>query len=240
LQRNNESHDTGSGRGGVLREASLGFWLAIAAASGAMAGPIHEDDKQICAWAVGTVERIYRLPDRLMAAIALAESGRPDGEGRRYFAWPWTVRAEGNDRFFGTKAAAAAEIMRLRRAGVTNIDVGCMQVNLQYHPNAFASPEQALDPVENAEYAAFHLVELHERTRSWSRAVASYHSGRRVRGRNYWRRVARIWQAERRRAFREALRERDAIANRTTGPRALRLGAMLPYAPLDGPIVLRP
>ena len=61
----------------TLREAALGLWLTVAA-GGAVAEPIHADDKRICAWAVGTVERIYRLPDRLMVAIALAESGPPD------------------------------------------------------------------------------------------------------------------------------------------------------------------
>ena len=41
-----------------------------------------------------------------------------------------------------------------RAQGARSIDVGCMQVNLLHHADAFASLEQAFDPVANARYAA--------------------------------------------------------------------------------------
>ncbi len=37
--------------------------------------------------------------------------------------------------------------------GVQSIDVGCFQINMYYHPGAFATLEQAFDPRANAAYA---------------------------------------------------------------------------------------
>ena len=44
--------------------------------------------------------------------------------------------------------------------GVRSIDIGCMQVNLMHHPNAFATLDAAFDPLANALYAARFLTEL--------------------------------------------------------------------------------
>ena len=43
-----------------------------------------------------------------------------------------------------------------------SIDIGCAQVNLMHHPDAFASLEQAFDPMANADYAARFLKQLHD------------------------------------------------------------------------------
>ena len=45
--------------------------------------------------------------------------------------------ALGKDRFFSSKAAAITAVRKLQADGVRNIDVGCMQVNLKYHPKVF-------------------------------------------------------------------------------------------------------
>ena len=74
------------------------------------------------------------------------ESGRWDAEAQASFAWPWTVTAEGRGRYLPSKAEALAEVRQLRARGLTNIDVGCMQVNLFYHPDAFDDLNQAFDP----------------------------------------------------------------------------------------------
>jgi hypothetical protein len=65
-----------------------------------------------------------------------------------------------------------------------------MQVNLMYHPNAFASLDQAFDPVANANYAARFLTELYGQTHSWTQATARYHSATPELGANYQRKVA--------------------------------------------------
>ena len=53
-----------------------------------------------------------------------------------------------------------------------------MQVDLHYHPDAFTSMEEALDPAANADYAARLLVDLDrgEAGGSWDIAVGLYHS----------------------------------------------------------------
>ena len=64
----------------------------------------------------------------------------------------------------------------LQAQGVRSIDVGCMQVNLMHHPNAFTSLEAKYDPTINALYAARFLNSLYGIGGSWVQAAAAYHS----------------------------------------------------------------
>jgi prepilin-type processing-associated H-X9-DG protein len=59
---------------------------------------------------------------------------------------------------------------------VQSIDVGCMQVNLMYHPRACRTLAQAFDPRANALYAGQFLNALYADGHDWSRAIALYHS----------------------------------------------------------------
>jgi hypothetical protein len=127
---------------------------------------------QPCRQAILTAEREHRLPTALLHAIARVESGRPDPRTGAAVSWPWTINAEGQGRFFPTKEAAIAAVRTLQARGVTVIDVGCLQVNLHHHPRAFASLDEAFDPVANARYAGLFLTRLHQNTRSWERAAA--------------------------------------------------------------------
>ena len=95
----------------------------------------------------------------------------------------------------------------MKARGVRNIDIGCMQVNLFYHPDAFDSLEAAFDPATNTAYAGDLLRRLQNTHRSWSRAIAFYHSATRKYALPYLRRVQRLWLVERRR---EAVELRDA------------------------------
>ncbi len=125
--------------------------------------------------------------------------------------------AEGEGRFLPSKAAAIQEVRQLQARGVRNIDVGCMQVNLHYHPEAFEDLDAAFDPVVNVAYAASFLLELREEARSWTRAVGQYHSRQAIRGNGYRAKVFKAWRDERHRANRErraALRAaREAARN---------------------------
>jgi hypothetical protein len=191
----------------IRRRRALRCWAALAALAPAVAhavpvaAPISARDAAICAHEIGAEERARRLPRELLHAIAIAESGRWDGARRARFAWPWTVTAERRGRFFATKSAAIAHVRALRARGIANIDVGCMQVNLKYHPTAFVSLERAFDPGSNVAYAAKLLASHRGTTRSWARAVSHYHTTDWHRGRAYWKRVYAIWSEERRRAF---------------------------------------
>ena len=152
----------------------------------------------LCGPIIAATEHTQGIPARLLTAISFAESGRRDDEGGEIIAWPWTINAEGEGRFFATKAAAIAAVKKLRARGVTSIDVGCMQVNLHHHPDAFASLDDAFDPEHNVAYAAQFLKELKDDTRSWTTAIGYYHSTTRALNMPYRNKVYRLWADARR------------------------------------------
>ena len=125
----------------VVLLVTLATGSGMAAPAGGASGPAQQ-----CAIATRRAELKLGLPSGLLQAIALTESGRWDGARHRSFAWPWTVTSGVDGAYLDSKAEALARIDALQRAGRDNIDVGCMQVNLHHHPDAFPSLEQALDP----------------------------------------------------------------------------------------------
>ncbi len=104
------------------------------------------DPAGLCESAVVQAEYAQHLPPRLLAAISLTESGRRDPVSGTFRPWPWSINAEGQGQFFATAQDAIAAVKDLQARGVQSIDVGCMQVNLMYHPRAFASLAEAFDP----------------------------------------------------------------------------------------------
>jgi hypothetical protein len=151
---------------------------------------------QQCRQAIRMAERAAAIPEHLMAAIARVESGRVDAQGVVH-PWPWTINAEGVGHYYETKAEAIAAVRTLQARGVKSIDVGCMQVNLMFHPDAFASLEVAFDPAANARYAASFLRRLNDQTGNWTKATAAYHSATPELGNAYERRVSAALPDER-------------------------------------------
>ncbi len=147
---------------------------------------------QPCLQAIAAAERAQRTPPKLMRAIGVVESGRPDPRTGAVQPWPWTINAEGQGRFFDSKADAVAAVRALQARGVRSVDVGCMQVNLMHHPTAFASLEEAFDPAANAAYAARFLSALHHDLGDWPRATAAYHSQTEMLGADYARKVMAV------------------------------------------------
>jgi hypothetical protein len=166
----------------------------VDAATGAASTAERPD---LCAGAVAAQERRHGIPDRLLTAISLVESGRWDGDSGKATAWPWTVTAEGKGRFFPTKAAAIAAVRSLQARGVSSIDVGCLQVNLYYHPDAFGSLNTAFDPAQNAAYAAKFLTDLKRDQGSWQKAVQHYHSSTAEKRIPYQKKVYAAWRVAR-------------------------------------------
>lgn len=136
------------------------------------------------------------LPHNLLIAVGRVESGRWDPGSHRVQPWPWAIDVAGQPRFFADKSAAVAATRALLRSGRRNIDVGCFQISLLYHPLAFASLDQAFDPVANARYAAGLLLRLHGRYGSWADAVAAYHSTDPTLGTSYRRSVFAAWHPD--------------------------------------------
>ena len=156
-----------------------------------------------CAGPIAAAEKLTKMPDQLLTSVALAESGRWDSARKAKVAWPWTVTSGNDGRYFSTKAEAIAWVRTLRARGVTNIDVGCMQINLHHHADAFVSLDEAFDPVTNVAYAAAFLMDLFQQKRSWATAVGLYHSATPALHFAYRQKVQTIWNDERRRVAEE-------------------------------------
>ena len=151
------------------------LWTLAVHAAPVPANPTGEQGL-LCRRAVQQAEIGSGLPQNLLEGIARVESGRIDPVTGRMHPWPWTVDAEGQGSFFPTKAEAIAYTRQLQARGVQSIDVGCLQINLMNHPDAFSSLEEAFDPDANARYAVRFLTQLRAKTGSWDAAAAWYHS----------------------------------------------------------------
>jgi hypothetical protein len=105
---------------------------------------------------------------------------------------------DGQGSFYDNKAQAVAAATAMRPRVARSIDVGCMQISLVFHPDAFASLIQAFDPPANADYGARFLVQLFEKAGSWPKAVELYHSATPELGLDYQRKVYAAWPEEQR------------------------------------------
>ncbi|HTW29124.1 MAG TPA: hypothetical protein VME92_18495 [Acetobacteraceae bacterium] len=184
-----------SGRPGLCRRAARGAALALALlgatpvvshARGAHAAPAPAQPSEsweatqsdLCTHAIAAAEHRQHTPPGLLLTMGKVESGRPIPPHGKLGPWPWTIDADGQGLFFDSKAAAVAWAEGAAARGVRLMDVGCMQVNLQMHPNAFASLDQAFDPQANAAYAARFLRDLRSGPAggNWYLAIGYYHS----------------------------------------------------------------
>ncbi len=172
---------------------ALAFGLAWAARAAAPlpAGPAW--DGALCEAAIARTEKSAHTPPQLLTAIGIVESGRVEPRTARVTPWPWSINVGGQGRMFETRADAVAAVQALQAAGTQSIDVGCMQVNLMYHPDAFASIDQAFEPAANVVYAAGFLGRLFVQTGDWRRAAGAYHSQTPGLSEDYARRVIASW-----------------------------------------------
>ena len=184
----------------MLRPAALALLLALpwlVPAPPALAQGIGGGESvggaagALCDVAVASAERALHVPDEFLSAIARVESGRPGPAGVQ--PWPWTLNVEGQGHFYATKAEAIAAVQAFQAQGARSIDVGCMQVNLMHHPDAFASLDQALDPLANALWAGRFLQTLFAQFGSWPLAAGAYHSQTPGLGAPYMQRVLETW-----------------------------------------------
>ncbi len=176
-------------------------WIALVLPAAARDGPDTPVDGRAwaeaqsaqCTGALRLAESRHGTPPGLLSAIAKAESGRPVPPLPGLQPWPWVVNADGAALYFDSKPAAVAWTRLALDRGVQQIDVGCMQVNLQSHPQAFRSLDDAFDPADNTGYAASFLRSLRDEAGGdWTAAVGYYHSRTPVLAADYRERVAAI------------------------------------------------
>ncbi len=113
---------------------------------------------------------------------------------------------------FETREDAVAAVEGLRAQNIRSIDVGCMQVNLYHHPEAFSSLEEAFDPVANARYAARFLSRLRDSAGDLEIAIGRYHSSTPGLSEAYRARVLSAWSGTSRVSPLDLQRERMAAA----------------------------
>lgn len=174
--------------------ALIGISIAsMAVSSAAFATDSLIEGAKLCTRNLPRYERAYGIPTHLLSAIASTESGRYHSGLKLSVPWPWTINAEGKGYFFDSKQEAIAAVRRLQSQGISSIDVGCMQVNLHHHPQAFLNLDDAFEPERNVAYAASFLRTLYEEQKSWKSAAASYHSRTYSRGMDYVGKVYDRW-----------------------------------------------
>lgn len=178
----------------TLAACSIGRRLALGAVALILTNaPAAAHEGQLCISAIRAAERSFELPAGLLMAVALTETGRRVGDV--HTPWPWSINAAGEGAWLDHRRAAIQRTRALQASGVESIDVGCMQVNLRWHTDAFDSLEAAFDPGTNVAYAARYLKELRTRSSSWLEAAGHYHSADPARARPYLARLSRNWTA---------------------------------------------
>ena len=137
---------------------------------------------------------VYQIKKHLLSTITNVESGRWNQRKQRNTAWPWTVNAQGEGHFYATKQQAINAVRSLQAKGVKSIDVGCMQINLAYHPDAFENLEEAFNPYKNMEYGARFLKKLYEQKKDWNKAATAYHSSVKEKAKKYAKKLSRVYK----------------------------------------------
>ena len=174
--------------------------------------PAWAQGPELCEAAASRAARETGVPVDVLQAIALTETGRM--QGGRLRPWPWTANAEGRGHWFATRDEARTFARQLLDRGQRLFDLGCFQINWRWHGQEFTRPEDLLDPLTAARYAARHLAALHAEFGSWEAAAGAYHSRTPQHAARYRTRFAAV------RARLNATDARaDARASPPTGPR---------------------
>ena len=151
---------------------------------------IKESSK--CVMHFNRLEKKYEIPKDLLHSISIQESGKKHSKLAKRIPSPWAVNVAGQGHYFDSKRDAVAFVESQLSKGKKNIDVGCMQISLLYHGDAFKSVSEAFDPKANVEYGAMFLREKFDQHGSWKKAIANYHSADYERGNSYQKSVLKI------------------------------------------------
>jgi hypothetical protein len=154
---------------------------------------LESNVSNICMPYLKSIEKKHGIPNQLLIAIAQVESGRWNEKKKKHEPWPWAVHAEGKGHFFASKTEAILAVREMLNRGITNIDVGCMQINIGHHGHAFQTLSHMFDPQHNIAYAGKFLKALQENSSSWSQAIAHYHSATPLHHIPYRKKVYKAW-----------------------------------------------
>tara|TARA_B100000886_G_scaffold334862_1_gene291035 strand:- start:734 stop:1369 length:636 start_codon:yes stop_codon:yes gene_type:complete len=148
-----------------------------------------------CRKLASLIEKKIKLPNKLLSSISLTETGY--SKNGTFAPWPWTLNVNGKSEYFDTKKEMASHLHKKLSENITNIDIGCMQINYIYHSKNFRNIDDMINPHLNVEYAGKFLVKLFNKYKSWNKAISYYHSSDPKRMREYLEKVKRNWDLER-------------------------------------------
>lgn len=132
--------------------------------------PARDDPAGLCLAAAAKAADRTGVPYNVLIAVSTVETGRNNRP------WPWTVNFGGDGHWFDSASDAEDSVAEAIGRGVTNVDLGCFQLNYRWHAENFASISDMLDPEQNATYAAEYLSSHFAETGDWALAAAAYHS----------------------------------------------------------------
>lgn len=154
-------------------------------------------------------EKKYRIPRDLLYAISIHEAGKPHSYNLS-IVWPWSLHINGKAYYLKNGRSSLRFVKKQISRGITNIDIGCMQINFKYHSKNFKSISHMINPKYNIEYASKFLLSKYKKTRSWKKAVSQYHSHNVPLGSKYADKIFRIYKNMKsyKKKFKEALRKK--------------------------------
>ncbi|MFT3973453.1 MAG: lytic transglycosylase domain-containing protein [Amaricoccus sp.] len=163
-----------SHRSGPWPALALGLSLACLAAAPTARADSLEAGAATCERAIAGGAQRGHVPEGVLRAISLTETGRQVGGALR--PWPWAINREGQGYWFATRDEALAFARASLADGRRSFDVGCFQINYLWHGANFSSLEAMFDPDTGADYAARFLTDLYAERGDWSLAAGAYHS----------------------------------------------------------------
>jgi hypothetical protein len=155
---------------------TLSVLLSGPIAAGGARADIGADEAgaEICEAAIVAGAHATGVPQEVLHAISLTETGR--AIGGRLRPWPWAINREGQGFWFADREQAMAFARSSLADGRRSFDVGCFQINYHYQGHRFLSLDQMFDPVAGAIYAGRFLADLYAESGNWSLAAGAYHS----------------------------------------------------------------
>jgi len=159
---------------------------------------LSASEKVVVPIAYRNVAKNYGIPYRILFAIGMQESQRVLSDGR-VLPWPWTLNFAGRGRYYESSTEMEAALMEALDNGITNIDIGIMQINAKWHRAKSFSLIDLMRPEDNLNIAAQILRREHDwcggTDLDWMCAVGSYHSRDDVRAEQYVNQVMK-WYAK--------------------------------------------
>lgn len=146
----------------------------------ALAGP------NPCTQAISEAERRFGIPEGLLQAMSVHESGV---NGQPY---PWALNLGGRVVYATTQDKAQKILDERRAKGRKNLYAGCMQLSVFHHGGNFRSLGDMLQPQRNVGYAAKYLAAHFEDYGDWEAAVRRYQGGKARQSAAYFCKVLRL------------------------------------------------